>query len=344
MTAKKGKRKLRRYYTKDNPMTIQEVNQPKSEIQQLQGMKIYWQNQIFNADKGVFPSWTLGLSLVGALAGNDKTERAIAAGIGAMVGNAIDGNRRISKMNLKDKIIANAQAKIREIDKRIATIRKVEKEVIKPMQKEGVLELHPITGKLKSKKVITLSQLQDMNFKKLKLSPEFRRTIAEPAPNFFLAIYGEKGSGKSTWLMKFAEYLSLNHGTVLYNSSEEGIKASMKNKAMKLKKSNEYLKFSDATTFEELKELLDVHPVRFVFIDSINDMRITPEQLKKLRELHPKKGFAAIMQATKTGQVRGDSRFLHDNDILLRHERHEVRQGNHLVNEYKIVVEKDRFK
>jgi hypothetical protein len=184
----------------------------------------------------------------------------------------------------------------------------------------------------KAENIVTLEDFKNQKIPTLDFSDsEYGELFGNPAPNFLICIYGTAGNGKSTKALRLAEYLSKKHGKVLYNSSEEGFQASMQNKIKNI--DAPYFDIANIRTFEELTDLLSKNSsFRFVFIDSINDMNITPEQLLELRQNNSKRGFVIIMQATKAGNYKGDSAFGHDADVVMK------------LENYLPVIEKTRFR
>ena len=145
---------------------------------------------------------------------------------------------------------------------------------------------------------MTLADLNKQTFDTINLSSEYEY-IGEPESNFYMVLHGQPGNGKSTWALNFAHYLSNNFGKVLYNSSEEGFSKSLQNKAKDMK--SDYLYLSNLRTFDDLRKEIAKGYYRFIFIDSINDMKITPEELQLLRSKNKKSGFIGVLQATKGG-------------------------------------------
>jgi len=187
------------------------------------------------------------------------------------------------------------------------------------------------TPRVKEKELtISLADFQKKDLKSIPFDREYLELVGEPKENFAWMIWGEKGNGKSTFALKLANYLANNHGTVLYNASEEKLEKSLQRKTKQFQ--SEFLILGQATTLDQLKRVLQNPKYRFVIIDSINDMAITPIQLKEVREEYPKRAFIWIMQATKSGVYMGNSAFGHDADIITK-----------VVN-FEPVMEKTRFK
>jgi hypothetical protein len=55
-----------------------------------------------------------------------------------------------------------------------------------------------------------------------------------------------------------------------------------------------------------------------VFIDSVNYIRITPEDVEDIKAENPQTAFITIQQATKNGNFRGSQEFAHNCDMVIR--------------------------
>jgi hypothetical protein len=178
---------------------------------------------------------------------------------------------------------------------------------------------------------IGLSDLKNMKFEILPFTGQYQTLIGSPEENFNMLVYGSPGHGKSTFCADFATYLANNHGTVLYCASEEGLSLSLQKKF--LDKNSSYIFFDASKSYEDLKSKIGQKgKYRFVVIDSINDINISPEQLRELRSIDKKRGFICIMQANKDGSYKGNNTYSHDADIKIR------------LENYVPFVEKSRFK
>lgn len=317
------------------PMPTQAIrisdNAAKSLKDVLSAQRTYYVTLLDEADNNVYPLATVGLGGVGVAMGNGALEKLIFGALGAFLGSEIDEKRSRNQITRLEAIRQNARLRIHEIDGQLKGIENEERfrktltksDILTPPNIEGIREIVP-------KDVMPLSQLQNIKFETLDFSgSEYKELIGNPEPNFLICIYGVAGNGKSTRALKFAEYLSNNHGRVLYNSSEEGFRASMQSKVKDFKAN--YFHISNCRKFDDLKNLIDKNPARFIFIDSVNDMDITPEQLAQLRKKFPLRGFVIVMQATKSGNYKGDSAFAHDADVIMKLENRQP------------IIEKSRF-
>ncbi len=55
----------------------------------------------------------------------------------------------------------------------------------------------------------------------------------------------------------------------------------------------------------------------FVFYDSVNSLKLSPEELEEIRENNPKTSFIYVFQATKDGNFKGAQEYSHDVDVLI---------------------------
>jgi hypothetical protein len=306
-------------------------NSAKSLKEVLLAQRAYYITLFDEASNNVYPLTTIGLGGVGVAMGNSVLEKLIFGALGAFLGSEIDEKRTRNQITRFEAMKQNARLRIHEIDEQLKGIENEER-FRKTLTKSDVLTVPNFEGirEIVPKDVMPLSQLQNIKFETLDFSgSEYKELIGNPEPNFLICIYGVAGNGKSTRALKFAEYLSNNHGRVLYNSSEEGFRASMQSKVKDFKAN--YFHISNCRKFDDLKNLIDKNPARFIFIDSVNDMDITPEQLSQLRKKFPLRGFVIVMQATKAGTYKGDSAFAHDADVIMKLENRQP------------IIEKTRF-
>lgn len=148
--------------------------------------------------------------------------------------------------------------------------------------------------------------------------------MGDPAKDFYMLLSGKPGNGKSTFAIKFAQYYQDNHGDVLYLAAEQsGFNKPLQN----------LLKENNATfdiNIEPTNNVTDI--VNFskrydlLIIDSVNNLRIQPDDISKIKKELPDLGIVAIMQSTKDGKFKGSQEFLHDSDISIVCEKPHAKQ------------------
>lgn len=164
-----------------------------------------------------------------------------------------------------------------------------------------------------AKNVISLKDLQKARFKTLQFTGNWKELMGTPEERFSVMIYGQSGQGKSTFAINFADYLANNFGTVLFNSAEEGISLTLQDKLKNLKTNDLFI--SHHKDFNSMKKHLKTSTCKFVVLDSVNHMNLTPENVEELRNMDKTRGFISIHQVTKTGAFKGDNKFLHNCDV-----------------------------
>jgi tRNA uridine 5-carbamoylmethylation protein Kti12 len=181
-----------------------------------------------------------------------------------------------------------------------------------------------------AKDTMSLYELQSKQFKTLKFDGEWSKLIGTPEQNFALMIYGQPGNGKSTFAVNLSEYLANNFGYVLYNSAEEGVSLSLQDKLKNI--NSDKLRVSSFKDFEGIKKHLKQSLSKFIVLDSVNHMNLTPDEVEELKKIDPTRGFITIHQVTKNGDYKGNNKFLHNCDIEI------------IVDEFVPIVKKNRYK
>ncbi len=114
-----------------------------------------------------------------------------------------------------------------------------------------------------------------------------------------------------------AQYLAEGFGNVVYISGEEGHSKTIRDKFVRSNAMSENLFVADIRSFEEIIREIPQEKFHFIFIDSLDNMRIDAEKLKQLREHYKNSALITISQATKDGKMRGSNEISHDSDIVV---------------------------
>jgi hypothetical protein len=186
----------------------------------------------------------------------------------------------------------------------------------KPEQKSGSGK-QPIPQN-SSSKIISSKDLKDKTFACLNFSGKWFEFIGKPAVVFHAAVHGKPGEGKSNFCFQFAFYLAENFGRVVYISAEEGFSKTLHDKLVANNAESVSLSFADLRSFEEIKQEVKRNDFHFIFIDSLDTLKIDAGKLKELREHYPNSAFITISQSTKDGKMRGSQEIIHDSDIAIR--------------------------
>lgn len=166
--------------------------------------------------------------------------------------------------------------------------------------------------------IMSASQLVNHTYNKYPFAGKWEKFIGQPSTNFHAMIYGRPKQGKSILAVQLAQYLSEEFGRVLYIASEEGFSVTLQKKVSEFASNNPNLDFANYRNYKEIQEALFSRKYSFVFIDSVNFIKITPEEIEDLKASNKKTAFITIQQATKSGNFRGSQEFAHNCDMVIR--------------------------
>ena len=151
--------------------------------------------------------------------------------------------------------------------------------------------------------------IEQKHFDTLPFTGEWLWFLGRPEAHFKMMIYGKAGSGKSTFALRLAGYLSKELGNrVLYVAKEEGFGYTLQEKISRLGVANTRLFFA-----EELPA--DLSNFDVVFFDSINTLELSAADL---RLLPSDKAYVFVFQSRKDGLYMGQQAFAHDADTVIR--------------------------
>ena len=158
-------------------------------------------------------------------------------------------------------------------------------------------KLKEVPAKKAAKKSISVHSVLQNTYKTIPLDDEWVPFIGLPSENFRMIVYGESGSGKTSFVMRLCVALT-KLGKVYYNSSEEGEGKSIQDS---LKRANvaQCVKGSfmlgDRDSFEDVVEKLSQkRSAPFCVLDSLQYMELTEAQVKQLVATFPRKAFIII--------------------------------------------------
>jgi hypothetical protein len=205
------------------------------------------------------------------VAGYKIAEHYIGRGLPAMIGGLAGAyffkNRKLSDMDREIML-----KKVNLLRKQISELKK---------QRDA--------GMSASEGIMSASQLANYDYPKYDFDGKWEAFFGNPSINCHYMVFGLPKSGKSTFSMHFAKYLADHQGRVLYVASEEGFSQTLQNKVNTFKLDSDNLAFSNARDYESIRNL--VPQFDFIVIDSVNYIKITPEQVEELKSENPKSRF-----------------------------------------------------
>lgn len=162
--------------------------------------------------------------------------------------------------------------------------------------------------------IMTSRDLKDFKYDSWNFDGKYKALVGQPSKRFHMMVFGRPKAGKSYFCNGFAQYLT-RFGKVLYIAAEEGFSATLQKKLQDMGGDNPNLDFANFRTFEQVSDAIKAHDYDFVFIDSVNYMKMEPEEIEELKTIKPL-ALITVQQATKSGQFRGSQTFAHNCDII----------------------------
>lgn len=170
---------------------------------------------------------------------------------------------------------------------------------------------------LRHGKIISSEELVNIEFSELPFQGKWRTFFGAPSLTFYSIIHGMAGEGKSTFAIQFASYLADNIGSVLYVSGEEGLSKTFQEKVLNTNSVSKSLFVAELKTSIEIIREVAPDKFKFIFLDSLQHLKIDPAMMRELRAKFKNTAFISISQSTKAGEMRGSAEHAHDADIVI---------------------------
>ena len=181
----------------------------------------------------------------------------------------------------------------------------------------GMLESGERAAEAEESGIMNSYDLQNYQYEMYPFTGEWEELMGRPSVPFACMVYGKPKNGKSIFSIQFAKYLSENFGSVLYVAAEEGFSYTLQKKLDEFGMQNQNMNFANYREVGPLRQALNAQKFDFVFLDSVNYMNLTPEEIEELKEENPRTSFITINQATKNGGARGSLVMEHNCDIII---------------------------
>lgn len=157
---------------------------------------------------------------------------------------------------------------------------------------------------------VSASHLAGIAYKTFELTDQYKNDFHKLNSDTQVMIWGTPGSGKTVYLLKFAQYLAEKQNLkVLYVANEEFGRSTFAQKLKEFNIGHNNLSFAKQLT----SDLINRYDV--IFADSVNSMGMKLADYRALVQNHPGKMFVIIVQSTKDGDFRGGKDWEHEVDI-----------------------------
>ncbi|MDP1800839.1 MAG: hypothetical protein Q8L81_05775 [Bacteroidota bacterium] len=170
--------------------------------------------------------------------------------------------------------------------------------------------------------VMTVQEARKAQFRSVPLTGEWLKLIGKMClPTSFL-VYGLGGSGKTSFVLLFTQYLASIGYKILYVAREQYNTPTFTELLNRLN-------IDVGNNFQIVKDLKVLNPKNFDFIvlDSKDDMEIGLAEFVTLKEKYSHQSFILISQATKDGNFTGNGRWRNVVDVMLYAEKGILKSG-----------------
>lgn len=165
-------------------------------------------------------------------------------------------------------------------------------------------------------KPVSAKTIRERTYKEYKFTGDWHHKYGNPEHGFNALFYGGGGSGKSTEVLKFSQYLAENFGKVAFLSCEERIGKSIQDKLVKYDIDHPKLYFYDNPTYAQAKEIAATKGYKFIIIDSVQYMEFDYKEYKDFTKTFGKRrSLILISQVNGKGSAKGGTDLLHAVDI-----------------------------
>ena len=128
--------------------------------------------------------------------------------------------------------------------------------------------------------VMNSMDFKEMKFETLGFKGKYLGLIGDPSRGFSAMVFGRPKMGKSFLCIDFAGYLARNHGKVLYIAKEEGLDYTLQEKLKATDVAHPNLDVTGSIPD-------DLSGYDFVFLDSVNKLELSSQDLETLKNNYP---------------------------------------------------------
>jgi len=244
-----------------------------------------------------------------------------------------DGNEFTKKTRKYKRLRKEIAEKKKDILKIEAEIWEITPSILKKNLQDELIDLDTQMKKLQKEydkennilenTVISAEKLKSKVYKTYTLDSEFQPILGTPAIPFTGMIHGTQGSGKSSFMVKFASSFAYKNGDVIYLSLEEGLSETFQ------KKMNLYDIFPRISNFDIAQDIYKIETIvkntnlyKLIIIDSLSVADINQKELEKLikKSKQNECSLFFINHTNKNKDYKGSSGIGHAVDMILKAE------------------------
>lgn len=188
-----------------------------------------------------------------------------------------------------------------------------------PTKKKGLgsLPIETITDG-----IMSIEDAKKASFDLIGLQGKWLKLIGQACKPTHFFVYGIGGSGKSSFVLLFSQYLASLSYKILYVAGEQFGTPTF---TELLKRLN----IAAGNNFKIVDSLNRLNPKDFDFVvlDSKDHVGIDLEAFLELKKQYPKQSFIILSQATKSGNFTGSEKWRNEVDVMLLAENGTIKSG-----------------
>lgn len=170
----------------------------------------------------------------------------------------------------------------------------------------------PAPAQQQNPDTMSVKEALALKFDLIGLEGKWLELIGEACKPTSFFIYGEGGSGKSTFTLEFANYMAGKGNRVLYAAGEQF-------NTPVFTKMLQRLHITDRPGFVLVKNLHAQNPGNFdiIVLDSKDSLETDINAFRALRKRFPTQSYVILSQATKDGNFTGSEKWRNEVDTMI---------------------------
>jgi predicted ATP-dependent serine protease len=178
----------------------------------------------------------------------------------------------------------------------------------------------------KKPRILNVATIKQRKYDTLDMGEYYNKLLGEIESSCRIFIYGSSGSGKSVFSLKLADHFARHHGKCLYNSHEEGMKQTIRDRIINYDINASRLFVGDRIGFDDLIDNIRTKHYRMVIQDSVQYSQFTYDQLQTLNhEFKKRKMILVLISFGKTYKApKCNTDIMHACDVKMFFDKGEV--------------------
>lgn len=211
--------------------------------------------------------------------------------------------------NKKQKILSIHQAELSGLNGLVGDVEETVSGAEEPANLDGI---SAEVDKSQGGKIMSLTDARNAKFDTLGLTGGYLHLIGEACKPTHLFVYGDGGSGKSSFLLKYAEFLNHLGNKILYIAGEQYNTPTFTDLVKRLN-------IIGNQNFVIVKEINVLNPGDFDFValDSKDSLGVGVEDFRELKKAYPNQSFLVSSQGTKSGDFTGSGQWRNEVDTMI---------------------------